>query len=129
MRAMSGSIAILALFLGGPLSSCGSDIQTKVMCSSDNDCFSRDGGGAAGTLFNDVDVDAIINGTEGPVVDGRPYHTEEFTQTLEAYHQQVMVAHRGRDRSMPLPVPAPAAEEAEPISAWKRQATDPGAEL
>ena len=75
------------------------------------------------------DVDAIINGTEGPVVDGRPYHTEEFTQTLEAYHQQVMVAHRGRDRSMPLPVPAPVAEEAEPISAWKRQATDPGAEL
>jgi len=74
------------------------------------------------------DVDAIINGTEGPVVDGRPYHAEEFAQTLESYHQQVMVAHRGRDRAMPLPVPAPVAEEAEPISAWQRQAGDPGGE-
>ena len=73
------------------------------------------------------DVDAIINGTEGPVVDGRPYHTQEFAETLESYHLQVMVAHRGRDRGTPLPVPAPVAE-AEPISAWKKQALEPGAE-
>jgi cell division protease FtsH len=72
------------------------------------------------------DVDAIISGTEGPVVDGRPYHTQEFAETLESYHQQVMVAHRGRDRSMPLPVPAPVTE-VEPVPVWKRQIADPNA--
>ena len=70
------------------------------------------------------DVTAIIDGTEGPVVDGRPYHTPEFAATLEAYHQQVMVAHRGRDGA-PLPVPVPVRKQAEPISAWKQQALDP----
>jgi cell division protease FtsH len=69
------------------------------------------------------DVSAIIDGTEGPVVDGRPYHTPEFTATLEEYHQQVMVAHRGRDGA-PLPVPVPVSKQAEPISAWKQQAMD-----
>ncbi len=70
------------------------------------------------------DVTAIIDGTEGPVVDGRPYHTPEFAATLEAYHQQVMVAHRGRDGA-PLPVPVPVGKQPEPISAWKQQALDP----
>jgi cell division protease FtsH len=70
------------------------------------------------------DVNAIINGTTGPVVDGRPYHTPEFAATLESYHQQVMVAHRGRDGATPLPVPVPVAKQAEPISAWQRQAMD-----
>ncbi len=74
------------------------------------------------------DVSAIIDGTEGPVVDGRPYQTAEFAATLESYHRQVMVAHRGRDRGLPLPVPVPVAKQAEPISAWERKATDPGAE-
>jgi cell division protease FtsH len=71
------------------------------------------------------DVDAIINGSEGPVVDGRPYHTEEFVQTLEDYHLQVMIAHRGRDRAMQLPVPTPVGR-IEPVPAWKREATDAG---
>jgi cell division protease FtsH len=70
------------------------------------------------------DVSAIINGTQGPVVDGRPYHTPEFAATLESYHQQVMVAHRGRDGATPLPVPVPSGKQAEPISAWQRQAMD-----
>ena len=74
------------------------------------------------------DVEAIINGAEGPVVDGRPYHTPEFAATLENYHQQVMVAHRGRDRDLPLPVPTPAAQEAEPISAWQQTPTEPSPE-
>jgi cell division protease FtsH len=73
------------------------------------------------------DVSAIIDGAEGPVVDGRPYHTPEFAATLETYHEQVMVAHRGRDGA-PLPVPVPAAKQAEPISAWKQQAMDPNPE-
>jgi ATP-dependent Zn protease len=74
------------------------------------------------------DVSAIIDGTEGPVVDGRPYHTPAFAATLEDYHQEVMVAHRGRDRDISLPVPRPLAEEAEPISAWQQNSTDPNAE-
>jgi cell division protease FtsH len=73
------------------------------------------------------DVSAIIDGTEGPVVDGRPYHTPEFSATLEEYHLRVMVAHRGRD-GVPLPVPVPVAKQAEPISAWKQQAMDPNPE-
>ncbi len=74
------------------------------------------------------DVSAIIDGTEGPVVDGRPYHDPEFAATLEDYHQEVMVAHRGRDRAISLPVPRPLAEEAEPISAWQQNSADPSAE-
>src|SRR5262249_33789681 len=61
------------------------------------------------------DVTAIIDGSEGPVVDGRPYHSPEFIATLEDYHQEVMVAHRGRDRAISLPVPRPLTEEAEAI--------------
>jgi cell division protease FtsH len=52
------------------------------------------------------DVTAIINGTEGPVVDGRPYHDPEFAAELEAYHLRAVSAHGG-DRSLPLPVPVP----------------------
>jgi cell division protease FtsH len=71
------------------------------------------------------DVSAIINGIQGPVVDGRPYHTPEFAGTLEFYHQQVMAAHRGHDGTTPLPVPVPDVKQAEPVSAWKQQAMDP----
>ena len=74
------------------------------------------------------DVSAIIDGEEGPVVDGRPYHSPEFAATLEDYHQEVMVAHRGRDRAISLPVPRPLTEEAEAISAWQQNSTDPNAE-
>jgi cell division protease FtsH len=52
------------------------------------------------------DVTAIIDGTEGPVVDGRPYHDPEFAAELEAYHLRAVSAHGG-DRSLPLPVPVP----------------------
>ncbi len=52
------------------------------------------------------DVVAIINGVEGPVVDGRPYRQPEFAAELEAYHQRAVTAHSS-DRSLPLPVPVP----------------------
>jgi cell division protease FtsH len=52
------------------------------------------------------DVTAIINGEEGPVVDGRPYREADFLAELEAYHLRVVSAHGG-DRSLPLPVPVP----------------------
>jgi len=52
------------------------------------------------------DVTAIINGEEGPVVDGRPYREPDFLAELEAYHLRAVSAHGG-DRGMPLPVPVP----------------------
>jgi cell division protease FtsH len=54
------------------------------------------------------DVTAIIDGTQGPVVDGRPYLSADFTAELEAYHLRAVDAHDG-DRSAPLPVPVPRA--------------------
>jgi cell division protease FtsH len=58
------------------------------------------------------DVTAIIDGLVGPVVDGRPYKQPEFAAELEHYHERVLAAHGGGDRSLPLPVPRlePAAE-------------------
>ncbi len=53
------------------------------------------------------DVVAIINGEEGPLVDGRPYRTAEFGAEIEAYHERAAGAHGG-DRRLPLPVPIPA---------------------
>ena len=52
------------------------------------------------------DVTAVINGVEGPVVDGRPYREPDFLAELEAYHLRAVSAHGG-DRSLPLPVPVP----------------------
>jgi cell division protease FtsH len=55
------------------------------------------------------DVTAIINGVEGPVVDGRPYREPDFLAELEAYHLRAVSEHGG-DRGLPLPVPMPHAE-------------------
>jgi cell division protease FtsH len=52
------------------------------------------------------DVTAIINGEEGPVVDGRPYLAPDFLAELEAYHLRAVSAHGG-DRGLPMPVPVP----------------------
>ena len=51
------------------------------------------------------DIDAIINGYPGPLVDGRPYHQAKFIEVAEAYHQRVISAHREQGRvDMALPV-------------------------
>ncbi len=51
------------------------------------------------------DIDAIINGYPGPLVDGRPYHQAKFIEVAEAYHQRVITAHREQGRvDMALPV-------------------------
>jgi ATP-dependent Zn protease len=73
------------------------------------------------------DVTAVIDGSQGPLVDGRPYKTPVFAATLESYHQQVLAAHRGGDRSLPLPIPAPGAVELDAISAMKPLTAEPGA--
>jgi ATP-dependent Zn protease len=51
------------------------------------------------------DVEAIIEGREGPLIDGRPYHSEDFEEMAEAYHAQVVAAHKRHSRvDLPLPV-------------------------
>jgi cell division protease FtsH len=40
------------------------------------------------------DVVAVINGTAGPVIDGRPYHDESALEVLEGYHTQALSAHK-----------------------------------
>jgi cell division protease FtsH len=53
------------------------------------------------------DVEAIIEGKPGPLIDGRPYHSSEFVEMLEAYHAQAMAAHKAHDSvKLDLPVPA-----------------------
>ncbi|WP_395107438.1 AAA family ATPase [Actinomadura sp. SCN-SB] len=42
------------------------------------------------------DVVAVIEGREGPLVDGRVYADPAFTRELEEYHQAALAAHRGR---------------------------------
>jgi len=54
------------------------------------------------------DVEAIIEGAQGPTVDGRPYHDAAFRQMLERYHEAVLRAHKehgGVDVRIPVPVP------------------------
>jgi ATP-dependent Zn protease len=47
------------------------------------------------------DVIAVIEGGEGPVVDGRQY--AGFGPELESYHAQALAAHEGREHAMALP--------------------------
>jgi cell division protease FtsH len=50
------------------------------------------------------DVMAIIDGTDGPFIDGRGYYTDEARQKLEAYHAAVLdYRRRGLDELPPLP--------------------------
>jgi cell division protease FtsH len=50
------------------------------------------------------DIEAIIEGRQGPLIDGRPYHSPEFVQMAEDYHSQVVTAHRSHSR-VPVPLP------------------------
>ena len=53
------------------------------------------------------DVQAVIECTRGPLVDGRVYADPAFAQVLEDYHAEVVAAHRElRTISTPLPVPS-----------------------
>jgi cell division protease FtsH len=40
------------------------------------------------------DVEAIIEGREGPLIDGRAYDDDDFKAAAEAYHTQVVEAHK-----------------------------------
>jgi hypothetical protein len=45
------------------------------------------------TLTGD-DIDAVLNGRNGPTVDGRPYADPVFYKQIEAYHRAAVVAHQ-----------------------------------
>jgi cell division protease FtsH len=51
------------------------------------------------------DVAAIIEGSEGPIIDGRAYRHVDFEEMAEAYHVQAVAAHKEHAKvSVPLPV-------------------------
>jgi ATP-dependent Zn protease len=51
------------------------------------------------------DIEAIIEGIPGPLVDGQVYATAEFAEVAERYHAMVLAAHKGHGRvEIPLPV-------------------------
>ena len=57
------------------------------------------------------DVEAIIEGGEGPLIDGRVYRDAQFLESAEAYHAAAVAAHKAHSRpTMPLPVLRPALE-------------------
>jgi cell division protease FtsH len=50
------------------------------------------------------DVEAIIEGRPGPLIDGRPYRSETFAELAESYHAQVLEAHKSHAKvRVPLP--------------------------
>ncbi len=50
------------------------------------------------------DIEAIIEGRQGPLIDGRPYHGADFKEMAEAYHTQVVAAHKDHSAvKVPLP--------------------------
>ena len=64
------------------------------------------------------DAAAIVNGTKGPLIDGRQYHTSEFKELAEAYHAEAVRAHRGHDEvHIPLPILPDWTESLEPVGA------------
>ena len=51
------------------------------------------------------DVAAVIEGRQGPLIDGRAYRDPEFARLAEAYHAQAVAAHKGQGvMDIPLPV-------------------------
>ena len=50
------------------------------------------------------DVIAILEGRQGPLVDGRPYLDPELAAELETYHEEAVEAHR-RHAAMGKPLP------------------------
>ena len=49
------------------------------------------------TLTGD-DVEAVIEGKPGPLIDGTIYRDQDFIDRLELYHAQVVTAHKGHSR-------------------------------
>ena len=59
--------------------------------------------------FSGEDVEAIMEGRRGPLVDGTPYADDAFIDRLREYHLAAVRAHRAHGApDMPLPVAEPA---------------------
>ncbi|MFN0282838.1 MAG: AAA family ATPase [Kineosporiaceae bacterium] len=56
--------------------------------------------------LNGDDVIAVLEGTRGSIVDGRPYNDPAFAADLETYHASAVEAHR-RHTSVATPLPQP----------------------
>ena len=57
------------------------------------------------------DIVAVMEHTEGPLVDGRPYSDQSFLDSLNDYHLSAARAHRDHSQDqlkLPVPVPSPA---------------------
>lgn len=68
------------------------------------------------------DVRAIIEGVRGPLIDGRPYHTDAFLDAAEAYHREMGDAHR---RHAKVQAPLPGLPRLESSSTGNGEAPDP----
>jgi len=64
------------------------------------------------------DVVAVIEGTEGPLIDGRAYVNQRFVDAMEAFHASVMFAHTSHEPvAVPLPMVFPERPEDEAVAA------------
>lgn len=65
------------------------------------------------------DIEAIIEGRQGPLVDGRPYARPEFLEAAEKYHAVAVAAHEAQSSiAMALPVLEPVAAGASGATPW-----------
>ena len=64
------------------------------------------------------DVVAVIEGTEGPVIDGRGYVEPDFVADLEGYHRRAVEAHKVVHERPPALPSMP-----EPVAASRRDAS------
>jgi ATP-dependent Zn protease len=56
------------------------------------------------------DIEAVIEGRQGPLIDGHAYHDPELIRRLEAYHEEAVRAHRRHARvAVPMPELLPVA--------------------
>jgi cell division protease FtsH len=62
------------------------------------------------------DIEAIIEGRQGPLIDGRPYHQGTFLELAEDYHRRVVEAHKAHSH-VPVPLPVLNGSRFEPVSA------------
>jgi hypothetical protein len=72
------------------------------------------------------DVIAVLDGTRGPLVDGRAYHEPGFVAELEAYHTAVAAAHKRHEKvAMPLPKTNGQTPDPEAVEVGSNEPVDP----
>jgi cell division protease FtsH len=65
------------------------------------------------------DVEAIIDGRRGPLVDGSMYAHDSFIEVAEAYHESTLEAHTAHGKvAVPLPVPGSWLPVEAVVGAW-----------